>query len=41
MDNNILADFRLSKGDGLEFKRRFVQIKKSLNDIIGKDQLLW
>lgn len=41
MDNKILIDFRLSKGDGIEFKRRFVQIKKSLADIIGPNQCLW
>lgn len=41
MDSNILVDFRLSKGDGIEFKRRFVQIKKSLNNIIGKEQAPW
>lgn len=41
MSNDILVDFRLSKGDGLEFKRRFIQIKKSLADIIGKEQHFW
>lgn len=41
MDNKILVDFRLSKGDGIEFKRRFLQIKKSLNDIIGKETTSW
>lgn len=41
MDNNILVDFRLSKGDGIEFKRRFMQIKKQLADIIGKDKHFW
>lgn len=41
MNNDILVDFRLSKGDGLEFKRRFIQIKKLLTDIIGKDQQFW
>ncbi|XP_077286179.1 serine/threonine-protein kinase grp isoform X2 [Arctopsyche grandis] len=34
MDGKLLVDFRLSKGCGLEFKRRFVQIKKSLADVI-------
>ncbi|XP_031618983.1 serine/threonine-protein kinase grp [Contarinia nasturtii] len=41
MNNVILVDFRLSKGDGIEFKRRFIQIKKSLADIIGKEQHSW
>ncbi|KAJ6647030.1 Serine/threonine-protein kinase grp, partial [Pseudolycoriella hygida] len=30
MDGNILLDFRLSKGCGLEFKRRFIKIKSML-----------
>lgn len=41
MSDYILVDFRLSKGDGIEFKRRFIQIKKSLADIIGKEQNFW
>lgn len=41
MNENVLVDFRLSKGDGIEFKRRFIQIKKSLADIIGKEQHFW
>lgn len=41
MSNEILIDFRLSKGDGIEFKRRFIQIKKLLGDIICKDQHFW
>lgn len=41
MNDTVLVDFRLSKGDGIEFKRRFIQIKKLLSDIIGKDQILW
>lgn len=36
MDGQLLVDFRLSKGCGLEFKRRFVQIKEGLSDIIIK-----
>lgn len=35
MDQKVLLDFRLSKGDGLEFKRYFVKIKKKLSDIIS------
>lgn len=34
MDDHVLVDFRLSKGCGIEFKRRFVKIKNSLTDII-------
>lgn len=41
MNQQILVDFRLSNGDGIEFKRRFIQIKRLLNDIIGKDQSFW
>lgn len=42
MNENMLVDFRLSKGDGIEFKRRFIQIKKQLADIIdNKEQNLW
>ena len=36
MDGRILVDFRLSKGCGLEFKRRFLKIKANLNDIIAR-----
>ena len=41
MDGRILVDFRLSKGCGLEFKLRFVKIKKSLADVIAKDVPTW
>lgn len=34
MDGKILVDFRLSKGCGLEFKRRFIKIKSMLKDVI-------
>ncbi|CAH1962025.1 unnamed protein product [Acanthoscelides obtectus] len=34
MDGKILLDFRLSKGCGLEFKKRFLKIKHCLEDII-------
>ncbi|XP_043462969.1 serine/threonine-protein kinase grp [Leptopilina heterotoma] len=36
MDGRILVDFRLSKGCGLEFKRRFLKIKADLKDIITR-----
>lgn len=41
MDDNLMIDFRLSKGCGLEFKRRFVEIKKNLGDIIVKVPVGW
>lgn len=41
MDDTILVDFRLSKGDGIEFKRRFVNIKRAAADIISKEQRFW
>ncbi|XP_077447820.1 serine/threonine-protein kinase Chk1 [Stigmatopora argus] len=34
MNKMVLLDFRLSKGDGLEFKRLFLRIKQKLGDII-------
>jgi len=41
MDGNILLDFRLSKGCGLEFKRRFIKIKSMLTDVIIKGPVTW
>ncbi|CAD6213254.1 GSCOCG00003989001-RA-CDS [Cotesia congregata] len=41
MDSQILVDFRLSKGDGLEFKRRFLLIKEALDDVIVKGPVTW
>uniref|UniRef100_A0A672ZPX5 Serine/threonine-protein kinase CHK1 n=1 Tax=Sphaeramia orbicularis TaxID=375764 RepID=A0A672ZPX5_9TELE len=40
MDQKVLLDFRLSKGDGLEFKRLFVKIKQKLGDIISTQKIL-
>ncbi|XP_010006393.1 PREDICTED: serine/threonine-protein kinase Chk1 [Chaetura pelagica] len=40
MESRILVDFRLSKGDGLEFKRHFLKIKGKLSDIIST-QKVW
>ena len=34
--NEVLVDFRLSKGDGLEFKKIFMKIKTSLSHIVCK-----
>ncbi|XP_015915294.1 serine/threonine-protein kinase Chk1 [Parasteatoda tepidariorum] len=36
MSDNILVDFRRSRGDGIEFKRHFLKIKESLSHIIQK-----
>jgi hypothetical protein len=36
MDGNVLADFRLSKGCGLEFKRAFIKIRYAMEDVILK-----
>ncbi|KAH9514844.1 Serine/threonine-protein kinase Chk1 [Bulinus truncatus] len=41
MAGNLLADFRLSKGDGLEFKRHFVKIKEKVKHIIRKTPPCW
>lgn len=40
MDGKVLVDFRLSKGDGLEFKRLFVKIKGKMSSVITKVPLL-
>lgn len=34
--DGTLVDFRLSKGDGIEFKRSFLKIKEALKDIVSK-----
>ena len=36
MGENLLLDFRLSKGDGLDFKRHFVKIKEKMKSVISK-----
>lgn len=41
MNGHILLDFRLSKGCGLEFKRRFIKIKNAFADIIVKGPATW
>ncbi|XP_037958541.1 serine/threonine-protein kinase grp [Teleopsis dalmanni] len=41
MDGKILIDFRLSKGCGLEFKRRFIKIKQYLEEIVLKGPTTW
>ncbi|XP_072230763.1 serine/threonine-protein kinase Chk1 [Leuresthes tenuis] len=40
MDQRVLLDFRLSKGDGLEFKRLFVKIKQKLGDIVSTQRIV-
>ncbi|XP_056302994.1 serine/threonine-protein kinase Chk1 isoform X1 [Danio aesculapii] len=40
MEERILVDFRLSKGDGLEFKRIFLKLKQKLSDIISNQKVL-
>ncbi|XP_038064874.1 serine/threonine-protein kinase Chk1-like [Patiria miniata] len=40
MDDKVLVDFRLSKGDGIEFKRHFLRIKGKLAHITTKVPLL-
>ncbi|XP_029508471.1 serine/threonine-protein kinase Chk1 [Oncorhynchus nerka] len=39
LDERVLLDFRLSKGDGLEFKRVFLKIKQKLSDIISTQRI--
>ncbi|KAG5844553.1 hypothetical protein ANANG_G00163710 [Anguilla anguilla] len=39
MESRILVDFRLSKGDGLEFKRHFLKIKRQLSDIVSSQKV--
>lgn len=36
-EDRCLVDFRLSKGDGLEFKRLFVHFKKGLGSLVLGD----
>ncbi|XP_068098499.1 serine/threonine-protein kinase Chk1 [Hyperolius riggenbachi] len=40
MEEKILLDFRLSKGDGLEFKRHFLKIKKRLENIVVNQKVV-
>ncbi|KAL9925305.1 serine/threonine-protein kinase grp [Glossina fuscipes] len=41
MDGKILLDFRLSKGCGLEFKRRFIKIKEHMADVVLRGPVTW
>ncbi|ERL85748.1 serine/threonine-protein kinase grp [Dendroctonus ponderosae] len=38
MDDKILMDFRLAKGCGLEFKKKFLKLKNALSGIIEKPE---
>lgn len=41
MDKQVLMDFRLSRGDGIEFKRNFIKIKKTMEPLIVKAPIMW
>ncbi|CAG0884961.1 unnamed protein product [Darwinula stevensoni] len=41
LEGQILVDLRLSRGDGLEFKRHFLSLKKQLADIVVKGLVTW
>ena len=41
MDKKVLVEFRLSKGDGIEFKRRFSRIREVMEHLIMKGPILW
>ncbi|XP_038129833.1 serine/threonine-protein kinase Chk1 [Cyprinodon tularosa] len=41
MNQQVLLDFRLSKGDGLEFKRLFVKIKQKLGEVVCSPKILF
>jgi len=41
MDGNVLVDFRLSKGCGLEFKRAFIKIRCAMEDVILKSSVVY
>jgi serine/threonine-protein kinase Chk1 len=40
-DRMVLLDFRLSRGDGLEFKRIFVRLRDLLSKIAWKGPMTW
>jgi len=41
MDKQVLLDFRLSRGDGIEFKRNFIKIRKTMESLIVKGPIMW
>lgn len=38
IQGKVLIDFRLSKGCGIEFKKKFKKLKECLDDIVEKDE---
>ena len=40
MNDNLLVDFRLSKGDGIEFKKHFMRIRDQMTEIINKKAIV-
>lgn len=41
MEKQVLLDFRLSRGCGIEFKRHFAKIRENSAAIIIKAPILW
>ena len=41
MDKQDFLQFRLSKGDGIEFKRNFTKIRKVFEEFIVKAPIMW
>ncbi|ESO99085.1 hypothetical protein LOTGIDRAFT_173967 [Lottia gigantea] len=41
MGENLLVDFRLSKGDGLQFKRLFVKLREKMKPVVSKVPPMW
>ncbi|KAL5020180.1 hypothetical protein ScPMuIL_003072 [Solemya velum] len=41
MGDNLLVDFRLSRGDGIEFKRNFIKLKALMKSVISKVPPAW
>lgn len=41
VDQKILVDFRLSRGDGLEFKKHFGKIKINCKEVIENGPIMW
>uniref|UniRef100_A0A0N5AV36 non-specific serine/threonine protein kinase n=1 Tax=Syphacia muris TaxID=451379 RepID=A0A0N5AV36_9BILA len=38
---SVMIDFRRSRGDGIEFKRAFIELKKKLSSVICKQGITW
>ena len=41
MDKLVLLDFRLSRGDGMEFKRIFTKIRSAMEEFIQIAPVMW